>query len=156
MFSTSPPAPPVEVDYDLWYPFGWYVRHQQKAGRLRFGCFKAQGEDGWNAGCRALLKEPQASALLLSSHHGIRDSSFLSRYQQEGPYRNLLWFPESYRRPGENRHAERIKEELTRDWQFFKQVATRRDSWRDALDYLLLRKLDRDWFNSEYYSFLPK
>jgi predicted membrane-bound mannosyltransferase len=156
LFSTSPPAPPVEVDYDLWYPFGWYVRHQQKAGRLRFGCFKAQGEDGWNAGCRPLLKEPQAPAFLLSSRHGARDASFLSGYRQEGPYRNLLWFPESYRRPGENRHAEGIQEELARDWEFFKQMATRRDSWRDTLDYLILRKLDRDWFNSEYYSFLPR
>ena len=31
-------ASPAQVDYDLWYPLQWYVRHQQEAGLLRFTC----------------------------------------------------------------------------------------------------------------------
>ena len=44
-------AAPVQVDYDVWYPFQWYVRHQEKDGNLSFTCFKDQdGQDG----CRTI------------------------------------------------------------------------------------------------------
>ena len=41
----------VQVDYDIWYPFVWYVRDHDRDGRLRFSCFKSEGESGWNDSC---------------------------------------------------------------------------------------------------------
>ena len=43
---------------------------------------------------------------------------------------------------------------MTLDFNYFKEVATSRDSWFDALDYLIFRNLDSDWYKSEYYSYL--
>jgi hypothetical protein len=79
----------------------------------------------------------------------------LTQYQREGPLRNLLWSPESYRRPGENRQAEGLSEELANDFVFFKEAATSRDTWQGALDYIIFRKLEWDWYSSEYYSYMP-
>ncbi|MCH6580610.1 MAG: hypothetical protein IH802_09645, partial [Nitrospinae bacterium] len=96
-------------------------------------------------------------------NHGDRDAETLDDYQQDGPLRNLLWFPESYRRPNENRPGEGFvwgfrgipnKEQLSLDFKYFKEVATSRESWFEALDYLIFRNLDREWYKSEYYSYL--
>lgn len=153
---SQPPAAAVKVDYDLWYPFNWYVRREQRDGSLTFSCFKANGEDGWNAGCNRVAKEPGAQALLLTVTHGGRDAAALERYQRNGPLPSLLWFYEgSYRRPGENRQAEGFTDELGKDFRYFKSVATDRDSWFGALDYLIFRNLEGAWFKSEFYSYLP-
>ena len=109
------------MDRELLYPFNWYVRDQQRGGILRFACFKDEGEDGWNASCKPVSEQPDAPALLLSRSHGDRDSDFLTEYQRGGPFRNLIWYPESYRRQGEDRQGEGIKEELTEDLKFFKR-----------------------------------
>jgi hypothetical protein len=154
IFRSNPGRSTVEVDYDLWYPFNWYVRHQQKTGKMAFFCFKDRQEEGWNEGCSQVPKSPNAPAVLLSANHASSLLGGLSQYQRQGPYRNLLWFPESYRRPGENRQHEGLKQQLAKDLKFFKKVATSRESWRDALDYLIFRKLDRDWYDSKYYSYL--
>ena len=45
---SPPPGSAVEVDYDLWFPFNWYVRRQLQAGAMGFFCFKDKGEEGWN------------------------------------------------------------------------------------------------------------
>ena len=156
VFPDNSPEQAVEVDRELWYPFNWYVRDQQKGGILRFACFKDEGEDGWNASCKPVSEQPDAPALLLSRSHGDRDSDLLTEYQRGGPFRNLIWYPESYRRRGEDRQSEGIKEELTEDLKFFKEVATRRDSWHNVLDYLVFRELDREWYQSEYYDYLPR
>jgi hypothetical protein len=73
-----------------------------------------------------------------------------------GPFRNLLWFPETYRRPGEgeSRKADGILQELAKDLPFFQETATSRRGWHGALDYLLFRNLAKDWFNSEYYTYV--
>ena len=39
------------VDYDLWYPFVWYVRHHDRNGELGFACFKEREDHDWNATC---------------------------------------------------------------------------------------------------------
>ena len=158
----------VNVDYDLWYPFNWYVRDAQRDGSLKFSCFKTEGEDGWNASCNPVEDQQESRALLVTSAHA-GDAAALSEYRRDGPLRNLLWFYEdAYRRPGENRQAEGNpwglkglpnKEQITKDFSYFKSVATGKESWFDALDYLLFRNLDRvdgDWYNSEYYSYLPR
>ena len=165
VFSNNAEGLAVQVDRDLWYPFNWYVRHEQKAGTLRFSCIKEEDEPGWHAGCAPPSEGLDTPVLLLTREHGGRHTRVLSEYEREGPQRNLLWFPESYRRPFENREAEGSlwgnrgipgKEQLTKDWEFFKEVATSRDSWRDALDYLIFRDLDQGWLNSEYYSYTAK
>ena len=151
---TGPDA--VRVDYDLWYPMQWYVRHQQKEGNLSFACFKDEEEEGWNAGCNPISEPPEAAALLLNSGHGYRDAEALSDYQQSEPLMNLLWFPETYRRPGENRQAENLMEELALDFKFFQKSARERENWREAMDYILFREMQAEWYNSEFFSFLPK
>jgi predicted membrane-bound mannosyltransferase len=146
----------VKVDYDLWYPFAWYVRQEAKDGSLTFSCFKDNGEDGWNAGCNRVPEAPDAQAFLLTMTHGGRDAAALERYQRNGPFPSLLWFYEgSYRRPGENRQTEGFNEELAKDFRYFKSVATDRHSWFGALDYLIFRNLKGAWFKSEFYSYLP-
>ena len=151
---TGPDA--VRVDYELWYPMQWYVRHQQEEGNLSFSCFKDEDEEGWNAGCNPISEPPEAGALLLNSGHGYRDAQALSDYRKSEPLRNLLWFPETYRRPGENRQAENMVEELALDFRFFQESAQERKAWREALDYILFREIQADWYNSEFFSFLPK
>ncbi len=143
---------PVQVDYDLWFPFQWYVRHQQEAGLLQFSCFR---DEGGAAGCRAIEGDLTASGLLLAAHHRVSvPGGGLPNYRQIGPRHNLLWFPETYRRPGENRQAEEFGEEFAKDLIFFRDAASNREYWGDALNYLLYRKLDSDWFTSEYYTYL--
>ncbi len=159
-----PPLLAVTVDYDLWYPFNWYARDAQRHGTLNFSCFKAEGDDGWNEGCKPPDSEGGKQAFLLSAAHSGRDVEALSEFQREGPFRNLLWFyEEAYRRPGENRQDEGSlwgrkgppsKTQLTKDFGYFKSVVNSKDSWFDTLDYLLFRNLSGDWYNSEYYSYL--
>ena len=145
-------ANPVAVDYDLWFPFQWYVRHWKAAEQLRFACFKEE-ESG---GCQPPQADTQAAALLLTTAHRYRGGNMPPHYRQEGPKRNLLWFPESYRRPGENRPAEGPLTELSQDLAFFRDAATDRDLWRQALRYLLFRELSSDWFTAEYYGYWPR
>jgi hypothetical protein len=99
---------PVWVDYEMWYPFQWYVRHKERKGDLQFSCFKDRNEEGAALGCSPASNEPDAPALLLVAPHAHRDDPVLTGYQKEGPYRNFLWFPESYRR---RRRTARL-----RDW----------------------------------------
>jgi hypothetical protein len=155
IFESPSHTAPVLVDYEMWYPFQWYVRHEEREGALWFSCFKEDGEVGWTPGCHSASEEPNALAFLLNASHAQRDAGALTQYQREGPLRNLLWFPESYRRPGENRQAEGLSEELANDFVFFKEAATSRDAWQGALDYIIFRKLEGDWYSSEYYSYMP-
>ena len=163
VFQSQPQVGSVGVDYDMWYPFQWYVRQPQTQDVLRFSCFKDDSEEGWNSSCNPVPEEPDSRAYLLTINHGNRDSETLQEYQPDGPRRNLLWFPESYRRPNENRPDEGFvwgfrgipnKEQLSLDFKYFKDVATSRESWFDALDYLIFRKLDQEWYKSEYYSYI--
>jgi 4-amino-4-deoxy-L-arabinose transferase-like glycosyltransferase len=155
---------PVVVDYDVWYPFQWYVRHPQDQGKLSFACFQGESEPGWNSSCKRVNDSREASARVLTTAHGIRDSEFLEDFRREGPFQNLLWFPESYRRPGEDRPREGSflgfrgvpnKAQISKDLGYFRSVATSRDSWNDALNYWIFRRLDDKWFDAQYYSYLP-
>jgi len=159
----NPQGQAVTVDYDLWYPFNWYARDAQREGLLNFSCFKEEGDDGWNDGCKPPDDDAGKQAFLLSAAHKGRDGEALSGFQQEGPLRNLLWFyEEAYRRPGENRQDEGSlwdlkglpsKTQLTKDFGYFKSVVNSKGSWFDTLDYLLFRNLRGDWYNSDFYSY---
>ena len=156
---------PVVVDYEAWYPFQWYVRHVQEEGKLSFRCFKSEDEDGYVPSCKPVSDSQDASAWLIDKKHGERDQESLEELRREGPFRNLIWFPESYRRPGEDRPAEGSflglkgipnREQFTKDVRFFKSVVGSRDSWREGLDYWIFRRLEDPWYDSLYYTYLPQ
>ena len=152
----------VKVDYDMWYPLQWYVRHHTRDGRMEFRCFEATAEEGSNCitleGSRVEgegFNFGNPAGLLVKNSHAGSDEEVLEVYQREGSFNNLLWFPESYRRPDENREEEPMYEQIFKDFQFFGDTLTSRESWGNVLDYALFRRLDRDWYSSEYYSYLP-
>ena len=155
VFPSNADANAVRVDYDLWYPFQWYVRQHEEAGSLVFSCLKAEGDDGWHAGCASPTETPDAGGILVEARRSVSSPETLGELRKEGPHRNLLWFPETYRRPDENRGDEEFGDEFAQDLRFFGEAATSRHRWREAMDYILLRRLDSDWFSSEYYSYLP-
>lgn len=140
---------PVQIDYDTWYPIQWYLRHLEREGYAKFSCFR--DEDGQD-GCLAPSAESQTSALLVASHH--RPSGSLKGFEESGPGRNLLWYPETYRRPGEDRQSEEILDEIREDLAYFGKAGTSKDKWHQALKYFLTREMESDWFNSEYYTYL--
>ena len=144
----------VDVDYEIWYPLNWYVRHEEKAGVLGFNCYKDESEDGHVPWCSPLEDTPSTKALLLIESHGNRDSEHLISYEKSDPLKNLLWFPESYRRPGENRQNEALVEQLKKDFHFVKDNITRREPWKNALDYFLLRRLGTQWWDSKFFAYI--
>ena len=146
----------VDVDYELWYPFNWYVRHEQKEGSLGFLCYKDEKEDGYVPWCSPLEEPPSTMAVFLIESHANRDSTHLEEYEKSGPFKNLLWFPESYRRPGENRRNESMGEQLKEDLQFVKDNISKREAWRNALDYFLLRRLGSEWWESTFFSYISE
>ncbi len=146
-YTATPASKPIQADYDVWYPFQWYVRHPDKEGQLNFACFKENG------GCVDLASETESPALLVAAHNRRVESGEVSGYREDGPRRNLLWFPETYRRPGENRPEEAMSEELGQDLQFFLKSAVSRETWGQALRYLIWRDMESDWFRSEYYTY---
>ena len=155
VFPAASRANAVRVDYDLWYPFQWYVRQQEDTGSLVFACLKSEGDDGWHAGCAPPDETPGAGGILVEARRSASSPERLEELHKEGPHRNLLWFPETYRRPEEDRGAEVFTDQLARDFRFFGDAATSRAKWHEAIDYILLRRMDTDWFSSGYYSYLP-
>ncbi len=153
---------PVKVDYDVWYPLQWYVRNDVGEGRLNFQCFEATNEE--SSGCIVLegsLKDDgtydfgNLAGLVVKDNHIGEDGDVRERYRRQGPFKELLWFPETYRRPDENRQEEAMHTQLVQDFGFFRDTVSSRESWANVLDYLILRKLDNDWYHSEYYAYLP-
>ncbi len=143
----------VDVDYELWYPFQWYVRKNKAVG---FRCFKDKSEHAWIESCSPLEEPPSAKALLLITSHANRDSSHLAAYEKDGPFLNILWFPESYRRSGEDRRREPALEQLKKDFLYFRRHLFKREAWHNSLEYFLFRRLGSDWWNSDFYAYLPQ
>ena len=162
VFPLSPDHEPVKVDYDVWYPLQWYVRNDVGDGQLNFHCFEKPTEE--DTGCIVLegsLQEDgefsfgNAAGLLVKDSHVGDDVEVREAYQKEGPFKELLWFPESYRRPDEDRQEEPMHTQLAKDFGFFRDSASSRQSWSGVLDYMIYRELDDPWFRSEYYAYLP-
>ena len=159
-------AESVKVDYDMWYPLQWYVRHHTLDGRVEFRCFEATTEEDPNCITLAESRNDDGegeggfsfgnpAGLLVKDSHIGSDDVVQETYTRDGKFSNLLWFPETYRRPDENRESEPMYAQLAKDFRFFGDTSTSRDSWVTVLDYMLLRKLDQGWYTSEYYSYLP-
>ena len=144
----------VDVDRELWYPFNWYVRDEQKEGSLGFRCYKNDKEAGYATYCKPLEEPPSTDAVLLVESHANRDSKYLGKYEKAGPFKNLLWFPETYRRPGEKRKNEGFTEQIKKDYEFIKDTVASRESWKDALDYFLFRKVESQWWDSKFFSYI--
>ena len=152
----------VKLDSGVWYPLQWYVRHRTRDGHMAVQCFEAAAKE--DSHCITLegsrdddgnYNFGNPAGLLVKDSHIGDDEAVREAYRRQGPFKDLLWFPETYRRPGENRQDEAMHSQLVQDFRFFGDTATSRDSWVDALDYLLFRKLDRDWYTSKFYSYLP-
>ena len=97
----------VMVDYDMWYPFQWYVRNVQEDGLLSFSCFKSEGEDGWNTSCNPASDDTDSEAVLVTAAHIRPNASSLERFESEGtlPRPGLVpgELPPSQRRPSQRR-----------------------------------------------------
>ena len=162
VYPLSADAESVKLDSGVWYPLQWYVRHYTHDGHMAIQCFEATAKE--DSHCITLEGSRDddgnydfgnPAALLVKNTHVGDDEAVREAYRRQGAFKDLLWFPETYRRPGENRQEVPMHTQLARDFRFFGDTAASRDSWVDALDYLLFRKLDRDWMTSEYYVYLP-
>ena len=162
----------VKVDYDMWYPFQWYVRQETRDGSLQFDTFCADTadagasdegqDDAAPAHCRRVGDAGGADdggpgdggpqVYLVESQHTAKGANG-DDYERTGPMRNLLWYPETYRRPHEARTETPFWEQLRADTAFFAETAADPGKWREALDYIIARRQDSDWYSAEFYRY---
>ena len=45
--------------------------------------------------------------------------------------------------------------QLAKDFGFFRDSVSSRVKWAEVLDYVIFRRLDSPWYQSEYYAYLP-
>ncbi len=147
------PGEQVLVDYEIWYPFNWYVR---KDAYIAYRCYKDEKEREYYEGCSPIQETPTAKGLVLLAHHGSRDSQYLHGYEQNGPFKDLIWFPETYRREEEDRQNETFWQEFPRDLAMAGDRLSDSRTWRDAYNYILGRRLTEDWWDSNFFTYLPK
>ena len=74
--------------------------------------------------------------------------------EREGPLLNLLWFPELYRRFGEDRPQESIFREVREDLAYFRETFAHKSSWNAVVDYFLFRRIDEGWWDAQFYSYI--
>ena len=152
----------VKVDYDMWYPFQWYVRHETEQRSLQFDRFCAkvsdvddEDEQEEKTDCREVGKDTTPLVYLAEHGHAV-DEEDAGGYRKEGPMRNLLWYPETYRRPGEDRTTTGLWKQLERDVGFFRDSAANPDKLRAALEYIVARRQDSNWYSASYYQYDKK
>ena len=142
----------VKVDYDMWYPFQWYVRHETEAGALWFDHFCAAHAAKGSDECRKVGEDTGPVSYLAEVAHAV-DAKDAESYRREGPMRNLLWYPETYRRPGEARDETAMWSQLTADVDFFRDSAANPEKWQQAIEYIVARRQESDWYSAEYYQY---
>lgn len=147
---TEPAA--VKVDYDMWYPFQWYVRGETEEGVLWFDRFCAASVDKGSDECRKVGEDTGPVAYLAEVAHAVAAED-AAAYRRDGPMRNLLWYPETYRRPGEARDETAMWRQLTADVEFFTDSAANPEKWRQAIEYIVARRQESDWYSAEYYQY---
>ena len=161
-FGAGAGDPSVKVDYDMWYPFQWYVRHETEEGTLRFDrfCVIASDDDSEDEkndnsapkDCRTVGEDTGPQIYLAEHGHAVEEED-APGYRREGPMRNLLWYPETYRRPGEARTNTGLWQQLKEDTLFFRNVAADPDKLRQALEYIVARRQQSDWYSATYYQY---
>lgn len=142
----------VKVDYDMWYPFQWYVRNDTEEGTLWFDHFCAAHAAKGSDECRKVGEDTGPVAYLAEVAHAV-DAEDAEAYRREGPMRNLLWYPETYRRPGEARDETAMWSQLTADVDFFRDSAANPEKWQQAIEYIVARRQESDWYSAEYYQY---
>ena len=142
----------VKVDYDMWYPFQWYVRGETEDGDLWFDHFCAANVDEGSDECRKVGEDTGPRVYMAEIAHAV-DEEDATAYERQGPMRNLLWYPETYRRPGEAREETALWDQLTADVDFFREAATDADKWQQAIEYIVTRRQEGDWYSAEYYQY---
>ena len=152
---TDQGAASVKVDYDMWYPFQWYVRNETEQGTLQFDRFCAAHVAGGLDGCRKVGEDKAPMAYLAEASHAV-ESEAAGAYRRDGPRRNLLWYPETYRRPGEARTETPFWQQLSADIAFFRDSAADPEKWRQAIEYITARRQQSDWYAAEYYQYIKE
>ena len=150
----------VKVDYDMWYPFQWYVRHETEEGSLWFDrfCVATSDEDDdeedgdQEKDCKSVGQDSGPKIYLAEHGHAVEEED-APGYRREGPMRNLLWYPETYRRPGEARTTNGLWKQLKADVSFFRNTAANPDKLRQALEYIIARRQQSDWYSASYYQY---
>ena len=143
----------VKVDYDMWYPFQWYVRDVSEDGSLWFDHFCAANASEGTEECRKVGEDTGPRVYMAEVAHAV-DEEDATAYERQGPMRNLLWYPETYRRPGEAREETGLWDQLTADVDFFREAATDPDKWKQAIEYIVARRQESDWYSAEYYQYI--
>lgn len=145
----------VKVDYDMWYPFQWYVRNESEQGALQFDRFCAANAGSGSDECRKVGEDTALTVYLAEAAHAVEPEE-ADAYHRDGPRRNLLWYPESYRRPGEARTETAFRQQLLADVDFFRDSAADPEKWRQAIEYITARRQQSDWYYAEYYQYTRK
>ena len=161
--ASQPTPPAVKVDYDMWYPFQWYVRAETQNGILQFDTFCASDADDDSEDdskdepkeCRQVGADPVPQVYLAESGHAV-SGEVEETWAKSGPMRNLLWYPETYRRPNESRTDTSFWQQLSADVNFFTATAAEPLKWREALGYIVARHQGSDWYKAEYYQYTQK
>ena len=157
----------VKLDSDMWYPLQWYVRHYTRDGRMEVHCFEVTAKE--DSHCITLegsrdddgnYNFGNPAALLVEDTHIGDDGAVRETYRRQGAFIDLLWFPETYRRPDESigdkgRHDEAMLTQLSKDFRFFADAVASREAWAGVLNYVLFRNLEAEWADSKYYIYLP-
>ena len=152
VLSDGAPAGTVKADYDMWYPFQWYVRGETKDGSLQFDRFCAVSDKQEGKGCNRVGEDTGPRIYLAEHAHAVEQEDAVA-YRREGPKRNLLWYPETYRRPGESRTDTGFWRQLNADVAFFRDAAANREKLQAALEYIIARRQETDWFTADYYQY---
>ena len=142
----------VKVDYDMWYPFQWYVRNETQAAILQFDRFCTEDSEDETEDCRKVGEDTGPLVYLAEAGHEVTEET-PAVYRRDGPMRNLLWYPETYRRPGENRQETNFWAQLSADVGFFRNSAVDPSKWREAITFVVARRQDSDWYNAEYFQY---
>ena len=142
----------VDVDYDMWYPFNWYVRQEQKDGTLTFQRYKIENDEGRQE-CNPLDDPPSTLVFFVEGFCANQYSSTLGDYDKSGPFRNLIWFPEDYKRPGADRGpgGESLPEQFKEDLVFVVEQVFSKGFWESSVDYFLFRRLGNAWGPPAFY-----
>ena len=122
------------IDTELRYPMQWYSRNNNDVEYVRF-CEKCTYNDLENTNVYLVHRQN-----VFNANNAI-DTNIIRR--------NLLWYPEGYRRVAINDNNKFIK-----DIKFLIMSLIVEEHRSNVLKYFIFRNQDKDWFRSEYSVYL--